>query len=355
MDSFAYCTREDVKRALDSKNTARDDAQVDRAVVSARGDVESLTHRRFYPWTGTRYVDWPNFSYARTYRLWLGPNEVASVSALVSGGVTISSNDYFLRRSDDLDEAPYTHIEIDLASSAAFSGGSTHQRSVAITGVFIGCPVDEVPAGALVGAISSTSATAVDVNNSAAVGIGNIIRVDTERMIVTDKVMLDTGVNIDAADSLTASVADVAITMSTTTRAPVKDEVILIDSERMLVVDVAGSVLTVKRAWDGSVLATHAGSADIYAPRTLTVQRGALGTTAATHLDTTAVNRFAPPSLVRSLNIAEALTTLLQEGSGYARTAGSGENEREVSGRGLKALREDVYTTHGRKARKAAI
>lgn len=355
MDSFAYASREDVKRALDSKNTARDDAQVDRAVEAARRDIEALTHRKFFPWTGTRYVDWPNNQYARPWRLWLGTNEVASVTTLVSGGTTIAAADYFLRRSDDVDEAPYTHIEVDLDSSAAFSVGNTHQRSVAITGVFIGCPVDEVSAGALVGAVASTSATTVDVNNSAAVGIGNIIKVDTERMIVTDKAMLDTGVNVDAADSLTASVSDVSITMSTTTRAPVKDEVILIDSERMLVVDVAGSVLTVKRAWDGTVLATHAANTDIYAPRTLTVQRGALGTTAATHLDTATVYRFVPPPLVRSLNIAEALTTLLQEGSGYARTAGSGDNEREVSGRGLKALREDVYTTHGRKARLAAV
>jgi hypothetical protein len=355
VDSFAYCTREDVKRALDSKNTARDDAQVDRAVAAGRRAIESLTHRRFYPWTGTRYMDWPNYQYARSWRLWLGSNEMVSLETLVSGGVTIVANDRFLRRSDNIDEAPYTHIEIDLDSAAAFSAGSTHQRSVALTGVFGGCPVEENPAGALSGAVVSTSATSVTVTNSAAIGVGDIIRADSERLIVTDKSMVDTGVNIDAGDSLTASPSDVAITMSTTTLAPVRDEVILIDSERMLVVDVAGSVLTVKRAWDGSVLATHAGSADIYAPRTLTVQRGALGTTAATHLDAATVYRYAPPPLVRDLNIAEAMSTLLQEISGYAREVGSGENSREASGRGLKSLREDVYVAHGRKARMAAI
>jgi hypothetical protein len=152
-----------------------------------------------------------------------------------------------------------------------------------------------------------------------------------------------------------AAANDVSITMSTTTNAPAVDEVILIDSERMLVVDVAGTVLTVKRAWDGSVLATHANPSDIYAPRTLTVVRGDLGTTAATHSTALTIYRHLVPGLVRDLAIAEAMSTLLQEGSGYARTAGSGENEREVSGRGVKGLRDDVYWAFGRKARKSAI
>jgi hypothetical protein len=111
----------------------------------------------------------------------------------------------------------------------------------------------------------------------------------------------------------------------------------------------------VKRAWDGSALATHAASADIYAPRTLTVVRGALGTTAATHTTTTAVVKHIVPYPVRDLTIAEALNTVLQERSGYAREVGSGENSREASGRGLRDLRESVYTSHGRKARISAI
>lgn len=350
-----YCTREDVARALDSKESARNFTQIDRAIEAAPKAIEGLTHRRFYPWTGTRYLDWPNFQYARPWRLWLGSNEVASVSTLVSGGTTIASTDYFLRRSDGVDEAPYTHIEIDLDSSAAFSSGDTHQRSVAVTGVFIGCPVDEAPAGTITEPLTDTTGTTVVVSDSSLVGVGTIIKVDSERMLVTNRTMSDTGVNIDAGDSLTASNSDVAITMSTTTGAPAVGDIILIDSERMLVVDVASTVLTVKRAWDGTTLATHAGSADIYALRTLTVVRGFLGTTAATHLDNATVVRHVVPPLVRDLAIAESMNTLLQESAGYARTSGSGENERELSAMGIKSLREDVYTAHGRKARIAAI
>lgn len=349
-----YCTREDVKAALDSKETARNNAQVDRAIEAATRSIDGCTHRRFVPWAGTRYFDWPNHQYARSWRLWLDFNEVISVSALMSGGVTIPAADYFLRRADGIDEAPYDHIEMDLDSSSAFSAGDTHQRSVAITGVF-GYSADEATAGALTAAMADTTGTSAAVTDSAAVGVGSLVKVDSERILVTGKTMADTGVNIDVGDSLTANNADDTITLSTTTDAPVAGELIRIGSERMLVVDVSGTTCVVKRAYDGSVLAAHSGGADIYAPRTLTVVRGMLGTTTAAHLDDTAVTRHVVPPLVRELAVAEAVNTLLQESSGYARQAGSGDGSRPASGAGLTDLREQVYTTFGRKARLAAV
>lgn len=351
-----YATREQVKAALDAKETARSNAQIDRAIESASRMIDGsvpgagFLHRRFFPELRTMTFDWPGEQYARPWRLWLDAHELISVSTLSSGGTTIASTDYFLRPDYG---PPYTHIEIDLDSSAAFGGGNTHQRDITVVGVF-GYNAEEATAGVLTEALDA-SETAVDVSDSALIGVGSIIKVDSERMLVTGKAMMDTGVNIDAGDSLTALNSDVSITMSTTTAAPVVDEVILIDSERMLVVDVASTVLTVKRAWDGTVLAAHSASADIYAPRQLTVTRGALGTTAATHADTTAITRHVVPGLVQELCVAEALNTLAQQRSGYARTIGSGDNQREASGRGLRQIREDAYTAYGRKARSRAV
>lgn len=54
-----YATREEVKSALDIKQTARNNDQVDRAIDSASRAVEGLLHRVFYPTFDTRYVDWP--------------------------------------------------------------------------------------------------------------------------------------------------------------------------------------------------------------------------------------------------------------------------------------------------------
>lgn len=345
---FYLASVEDVKRALDIKFTARSDGQVRQALASATLSVQAFLHRSFAPWTGTRYKDWPNQSYARPWRLWLGQDEVISVSSLVAGGTTIASTDYFLEPVNS--GPPYTYIEIDLGSSAAFSSDDTHQRAIAITGVF-GHSAAEESAGTITANITTTTATTCSISDCSLVGVGNIIKIGSERMIVTSKGMVDTGQN---CTTLTAANNDVAITGVTAGTIAV-DEVLLVDSERMLVVDVAGTTVTVKRAHDGTVLAAHSNGADIYAPRTLTVLRGQLGTTAATHSSAATVTRHVVPGLVQELGIAEALNTLLQKQSGYGRVIGSGENEREASGRGLKQIREDAYTAYGRKPRKAAV
>jgi hypothetical protein len=345
-----YATREDVKGALDVRFTARMDAQVDRALEAASGAVEGLLHRVFYPWAGTRYFDWPGESPSRPWRLWLNQHELASVETLTAGGVVIPPSDYFLEPNGS--GPPYNRIEIDLDSPSAFSSGDTHQRAVAATGVYCGCPVATAAAGALAEGLDS-SETGVDVTDSSLMGVGDLLLVGAERMLVTGRAMADTGVNTGGA--LASSTAAVSVPLSTTVGAPEPGEVVLIGSERMLVVDRAGPVLTVKRAFDGSVLAAHDTAADIYAPRTLTVVRGAVGTVAAAHDSAAAIARHVVPGLVRQLCEAEAITALQQAGAGWARTAGSGDNERELSGRGLQVLREQTYTAFGRKARIRAV
>lgn len=356
----AYCTREQVKRALDYKETSRSDAQVDRAIEAAADDVDGLMHRRFFPQLTTRYFDWPDGSYAVPWRLWFDSNELISVTTVVTGGVTLAPGDYFLRRGDDLDEPPYTYLEINLAGDAAFGGGPTTQRDIAITGLY-GHSANETPAGALAEALDAAE-TGVDIADAGLIGVGGVIRVDAERMLVTGRRMLDTGQ--DLAGDLTTSAAAATVPVADGTAYDL-DEVILIDAERMLIVDVAGNNLIVKRAWDGSTLAAHTSGADIYAPRTLLVERGALGTTAATHTSGTAIARHVVPGLVRDLAVAEALEQLLQESSGYARratTSNSGSTSTTTSrssenaaGAGIDAIRDRAYAAYGRKARTRAV
>lgn len=343
-----YTTREAVKDALDIKESARADGQIDRAIEAASRSVEGLLHRRFYPWTGTRYFDWPNPQRARPWRLWLDANEIVEVTSLTSGGTVIPETDYFLRRADDLTEPPYDHIELDLDSSAAFGLGGTHQRDIGITGVFAGCDSVTVPAGALDGAADSDDTT-IGVTDGGAVGVGDLLLVGTERMQVTGRAMADTGLTLSGA--LTASAAGVSVTVSSATGAPAPGEVILVDSERMLVIDAAGTALTVKRAWDGSVLAEHDTGAQVWASRSLTVSRGAVGTVAASHADGASVARHVYPGPVSTLCEAYALNTLLQARAGYARVAGEGDGARESTGRGVKAAERDAYRAFGRKAR----
>lgn len=347
-----YATREEIKAELDVKETARSNSRIDRALADATEAVEGLCHRVFYPVLATRYFDWPNGQYARPWRLWLDANELISVTTLTSGGTTIDASDYLLE--PNAYGPPYNRIEVNIGTSAAFGGGSTHQRDIVITGLWAGAPLTEAQVGATVEALDS-SETGIDVDaaTSAAVGVGNLLRIDSERVIVTARAQLDTGQTVGGAgltnqnSSVTVAVQSGAVFAA--------GEAILIDGERMLVEDITGNTLVVKRAWDGATIAAHTVGAAIYAPRTLTVTRGVLGTAAASHSLGATVHRWDAPGPVRQLCIAEALTDLLQGRAGYARTAGAGESEREVAGRGINDLRSRVYTSHARKARTRAV
>lgn len=342
-----YCTREMVKAALDFAETARANSRVDRAVESASVGVEGLCNRVFWPQSTTRYWDWPNDQYARPWRLWLDQHDLISVTSLAAGGVSITADKFNLepQRSGP----PYRSIELRLDSTAVFGGGPTPQRNIAVTGVF-GWNTDTDPAGATAEAVDLTE-TGIDVTDSATIGVGDLVLIDAEYMLVTDKQMLSTGQTLQAP--LTAAASGTSVSVSSGA-AYVAGETLLVDSERLLVEDIAGNTLTVRRGFDGSVLAAHTGST-IYAPRTLVVTRGFAGTAAATHPSSAAVRRHRPPPQVRDLALAYAVNQLLQETAGYARIAGTGETARELTGRGIQALEDDVYASYGRKARTRAV
>jgi len=345
----SYCTREDVKSALDIKDSARANRQIDRLIRSSSEAIDGDMNRVFYPTVASRYKDWPNTQYARPWRLWLDEDEVITVTSLISGGVTLTSNQFNLEPVNQ--GPPFTWIEINLAAGKFFSAGpNTFQRSIEIAGLF-GYRNDEEAAGSLAAAISTTSVTTCNVTDSAAIGVGQIIRIDNERLIVTEKSSLTTGQTLQTP--VGASVAETLIAV-TNGAAFALDEALLLDAERMQIVDIAGNSLIVRRAVDGSVLAAHAGST-IYAPRTLTVERGALGTTAATHLNAAPVARFVPPRLIRALSVAETLNSLEQETSAYVRTVGAGETARNASGAGLRDIRDRAIQAHARQARTRAV
>lgn len=343
-----YCNRDDVKSALDFKSTARNNAQIDRAIESASRAIEGITRRKFYPQYAIRTFDWPNFDHSDPWRLWLRDNEVIEIVSLVSGADTISSDDYFLEPNDT--GPPYTSIEIDLSSGSMFAPSDTHQRAISITGTF-GYNADVQTIATLTEALDA-SETGIDVSDSSVVGVGDIIQIDSERMTVTNKTQIDTGQNLGT--SMTAQNSNQTVAVSDGTQFHI-GEVITIETERMLVTDIVGNNLFVLRAWDGTTIAAHTSPQDIYAPRTLDVKRGALGTTAATHSTSTTVYKHVVPGLVKALCVAEAINTVLQESSGYARAIGSGEGQAEMSGRGLKDLRDQVKARYGRQARVRSI
>lgn len=341
-----YATVERVMRAADIKASAYARDDILDALESSSEAVDRLvnlgdaTRPAFAPWTGSIVFDWPTANNGNAYRFWLNQFRLNSLTSLVSGGDTLTDDVLLWPASG----APYSAIEINTEASDALDIGDsgTGQRSLTIAGVWGVLGEDRTRSAWTLGAGVSASAATLALN--APIGIGSIVTIGTERMIVEDRTWSDSG---QTAPALTANVAGQSLIVSDGSDFLTGEE-IMIDSERMLIRDIAANTLTVQRAVSGSVLAAHSNGATIYWARSCTVERGALGTTAATQALGAAISIYRAPSIVEQLTIAYALDRRAQESAGYARTIGQGESERQVSARGIADLERRLIERYGR-------
>lgn len=343
---IAYVTLERLRHALDSKESAYNDARLLQCIDSGSRAAEGILRRRFYPEIATRYFPWPE---DRADTLWLDgdANDLASLTSATSGGTTVTFADIIPQPPYG---PPYDRLALASGSGGSWLGGDEALDANAITGLWCGCAIVETADATTAEALDS-SETGVDIGASSLLGIGSIIRIDSERMIVTGRSLLDTGQN--TAGALTSSNADRLLAVASGA-AFVSGEIILVEAERMQVLDIAGNNLIVRRAVDGSVLAAHASGVDVYALRTLTVQRGALGTTAAAHNTAASVLVFEVPALVQELALALAMVAAGAGQAGYTQFRRSGDTERETA-RSTGEIRRDAMRVHGRGPRVGAV
>lgn len=354
--SPVYCSRDDVKNALDSQATSYNDAQIDRIISASTANVEGQMSRRFYPQIDVRSWDWPNEQMGRSWRLWLDQNELLSFTQVVTGGIAITPDQFFLEPQNY--GPPYSHLEFDLNSNYAFGGGSTPQNDITIYGTF-GYTNATSLAGTLTAAISTASQTTAALSDSSLVGVGDMLLLGTEYAQVSAKNYSDSG---QAAVGTVAAQQSVnMVTVSNGTAFNVGEQ-ILLDAENMLIVGIAGNNLLVRRAWNGTTLASHTAS-EIYVPRLATITRGLLGTIASTYTLGATVKRHAPPDLIRQLTIAESIYSLQQEQGAYmsivqrARDLGANNSRIATSSmfHPIDELRENALTRYGRKVRLRAV
>ena len=331
-----YATVEQIQAAADYKPTAFEADRLKRITDAASRRIEQRLHRQFYPTTEAVTYTTPRLhkpQMADGTGFFLG-RDLLSIASATSDGTTQTVADIDLWPGHY--GSPFAWVEL--------TGGT-----IVITGDW-GYSNDTVVAGALDGAMSDTTGTAPKVTDSSLVGVGDLIVIDSERMVVTDKLQVDLAQNTttthtaDTSD-VTVGAADGSVIFA--------GETILVDAEEMLVQSISSNNLTVKRAWNGSVLAAHSSGADIFAPRTLTVERAATGSTAATHSDAAAITRNVAPGPIIDLCIAESLNTYEQETAGYARAIGSGETQREGRGFMLENARDQADSY--RRLRLAAV
>jgi hypothetical protein len=365
-----YCTREEAARALGIGLVGYDFAKLDRAIQSGADAVDRLCQRRFYVKDATYTFDWPNYQYAYPWRLWLKQYELAAQPTLVVSGtylpspVVIPSTDYFLQPIND--GPPYTSIELRRDRNSSFGNNTTPQNDIGITGSFGYWMMTQQ-----VGTATSTiniGDSVVQVSDGAQPGVGDAILVDAERMLVVDSTFTTTGVSF--LTGITTAVANDNVGTVSNGAAFTVDEQILVDTEVMLITMILGNTIIVRRAFSASILTTHSGGA-IWARRQISVLRGALGTTAASHSNGVSISVFVPPAQVKQLNVAEAVVSPNLETGGYAsgpaglgsgsgagvtqNQSANGQAKEPVFGSGLPDLRMKVLEQYGRQARSSVI
>lgn len=346
MTEVSYVTRETVQHVLNQADSVRNNRRIDESIQAGSRDVESWLHRRFYPTLATRYP-----APSRVIGRWLDLDhidyELLSITSLTLDGTAAGASDYYLYPEVPGQGRGHTSIRAVPAGSLAWP---STERAIVITGTF-GSSDTTRAAGSLAAAITTTTATTLTLSDSSLAGVGDLLTVDTERMIITEKEYVYAGTYLTADATATATDTTIEVADGTLVK---QGEMILIGAERMFVEAVTNNTLVVKRAQNASTLAAHVSTDVVNAPRLATVERGVTGTTAATHLISAAVRRNDPPSLVQELALAFALNNLEQGRAGYAREVGQGEGAREAGGRGIRAITEDAFAAYGR-VRSAAV
>ncbi len=344
-----YAGRRAVKLASSIMGADRDPI-IDRLIEAHSVDIERQTRRLFIPKTHTRVFRWPSRQPSEGYILYLD-EDLLSVTTLKTKAqnttpTTIVAADYFLEPANW--GPPYDRIEIDQSSSAVLESGDSPQRSIEVVGSWGYGNVTRTGGTVSSGLASDATATSMVGSNASLVDVGDTLLIESEQVRVTEQAYAALAAITLNDAAVIADLANVSITVGAT-HGIVKGEIIKVDSEEMYVSSVATNVLTVIRAWNASVLASHANATAVHINRTLTIVRGVNGTTGATHANATAVSVYDLPKNIVEWCIAEVIAAYQQEQSGWGRVVGTGEGQAESSGRDLARLRKSnlaLYKRH---------
>lgn len=336
-----YASLTEVARAADIPSSALFDAALADVLDQATDAVREACHRDFEPTVDTRWFSWPQDITQNPRMLRLGRNELVSVSAITNGdGEAVTVGDVTLIKEGAGDDGPPYNAIIN--PGGWNQNADVKERSIGITGVYSGCPVNEQ---AVALTVSNLTGTTVDIDDSSLIGVGSLIRIGTERLVVTRRGWLNSG-NL-ASITLDAEETEDIFTVTDGTDYRV-NETLLIESEQMLITDIVDNRLIVQRAYNGSALAAHTAQTVVYVNRRLTVERAVLGTEDTDTASGATVYLYSYPGLVRQLCKAEALQIISQDAASYGSRSGSNQGEMPMAVKALPELRARVVGMYGR-------
>ena len=251
---------------------------------------------------------------------------ITSVSSIVNDDDTLSASDYFLRGLETSRpfwaNGPYIQIEVDPDSSLISAWCDSEPDSVQIIanhGMY-------ERSAALTATVADTtqqsaSQATLKVSDGSQVSPGMVLKLGDEQELVTG--YSDPSAAVTTLNGAVAA-ADEEITVTNSALVNV-GEIIRADFEQMKVRDrnTTTHKLAVWRGWNRTNRVAHltAVAVDVY--RTVNVERGVNGTTAATHANGLAISRYFAPDDIQFLTREVATLMLNKAKGGYAGRSGN--------------------------------
>lgn len=253
------------------------------------------------------------------------PYPLLSITSVTNDGTALVSSDYIAKPEEGMwANGPLSHLIVD-PDAANLSEWVDEEDGVVIVGLWgkflrslsTGATVQDNP--------QSASQTTLKVNNGAKVSPGMVLLIESEQEHVT---------GWDApTSSITTFGANVANTDEIVTLADASlvnvGEIIRAAStfEQMRVRDrnTTTNKCLVTRGWNGTPKTTISSGAAVDAYRTVTVERGVNGATAAQHAQATAISRYVPPDDVILLARKMARLRVDQARGGFQGREGNAE------------------------------
>ena len=307
-----YCTVADL--IADAQAPGVDDARMYQAIREA-SDYLQKRIGWFVPVTQTL-----KFNGRGRSLLYVPP--LLGISSIANDDTTLTAADYILKPDNGFwTNGPYTQILVD-PDASLLSCWVYEDDGIEISGTWgkysltaeTGTTVQDTTQ-------QSASQTTLKVGDGSKVSPGMVLLIGSEQQLVTG--WSDPTENITLlAGAIAAS--DETITVDDGSLFS-KGEIIRIGFEQMLVKDKRTNQLYVVRGWNNTGRVIHADNSEVDVYRTLTVERGVNGTTAAVHATTTAVSRYLVPDDLGML--AKEIATLLvnKAKSGYQGRTGNTE------------------------------
>lgn len=267
-------------------------------ICALMGDFVPVTGSRTYEVTGTETTVDP----------------LISITSITDGdGVTIASGDYKLcPLNKTWENGPYRRI----------SGPSGEK--IILNGQF--GLWDQWESTGLSGTLAAAGTTSLVMTNGAVLWPGMVIKIEDEQLLVT------AGCGGENSPDPTAAVSQTGAAMTESDEVITVDngaeffagEVLRIEVEDVLIRRKAGNTLVVSRGWNNTHRDDHAIDKAIYVYRTVTVERGINGTTAAAHASK-AISVFKPPEDVNYLARQMAALMRMKAMTGFSGRAGNPE------------------------------